>query len=198
MGALDAHPTIVATAPASTARLIAFENTMIPSYGLERRAHRKAISRTIEINFGRYAQQKQEKDALTAPGCRRFVVFVTVRSFPAPSSRSALSKNLESRQCFPFEHFEKRTATGRDISHVFLDTVFGNGCQGIPSPGNTECRRPGNGLCNGPRSIFKGCELKNTHRPVPDDGARLQELVRQAAGRGGPGVQNQGIVSQVL
>ncbi|MDY0107441.1 MAG: hypothetical protein RBS27_12270 [Giesbergeria sp.] len=40
---------------------------MIPSYGLERRDHRKAISRTIENYFGRYLQQKQEKDKLTAP-----------------------------------------------------------------------------------------------------------------------------------
>ena len=60
---------------ATTAKLIAFENDMIPSYGLERRGYEKLHPSHLKNNSGRDAQQKQEKNALTALWGKAFVVF---------------------------------------------------------------------------------------------------------------------------
>jgi hypothetical protein len=61
MGALFAHPTIVATAPARTARLIAFENAMIPSYGLERRGHGKRYPAQLRTILGFMLNKNKKK-----------------------------------------------------------------------------------------------------------------------------------------
>jgi hypothetical protein len=75
IGALCAHPTKVATAPASTAKLIAFENDMIPSYGLNLRGSDQMRPARLKNNSGRYPQQKQEKITLTTLRRTQFVVF---------------------------------------------------------------------------------------------------------------------------
>ena len=56
-------------------------------------------------------------------------------SEPAASARCAFLQNLECRQCFAFQHFQKRTAAGRNVVNLLFDAVFGNSGQRVAAAG---------------------------------------------------------------
>src|SRR3989338_3318566 len=98
---------------------------------------------------------------------------------PIPSACGAFLQNLKRRQGFAFEHFEESPATGRDVAHVFFDSVFGDGGKRVAAAGNAEGGAGGNCLRNCFRATLEGGKLEHAHRAVPDNGAGGHQLVGQ-------------------
>ena len=75
------------------------------------------------------AQRRWNNPKLDGPGFTKLK-----RRADDGSSRASTSparQHLKRRQGFAFKHFQEGTAASTDVTHLFLNAVFGNGGQGI-------------------------------------------------------------------